>query len=597
MKLKEILNSGESTPEWWDLAEPVSLSDPLVVCCEEGVQIRFLSARANLHLVGAGPFRFQNFTFRNEAEEAPTFIVAEDSVVVFQDCHFLGAAGGSEESLGCAVKALGHSRIFFERCHFEGNDVHLCCLDRTVVELNHCLLQESRADGVVVLGSAAVRATELEVMDSGWSGINLSHHATLDLRDSHLAGNGCHGLELAGSASYSGSKNLFSENAQNGLMVAGSARFSCQEDQFVGNRFCGLDQSDASWGFLQNCEMSHNLSHGLQLRDCSKVDLQDCATRDNQGSGLALFDHSRARGQDFLLERNLVAGAQATDETWVHFHRSHLKANLASGVVALGRASLSLDRSRAQANGGPGLQLGGESHVVVRDCEILDNERGGIIVGDQSRVVLEQNTLAHNKFDGLALADRCQATVLENLIRANERDGVFLASRATARLLSNRSQGNRRHGVYCLHGTTPLLDSNLCSDNGAEALKVESVQPTPSEVTGEKQTESTTLALEGTAVLHLPFEPQPLEKTMLLALAKHGRLSEAALGKVARTRRVGGAMENLIDRLNRAGLPLIKHDGQGAEGTVYCLKIDTTRLRRTKGEEKNPINTQGRDIC
>lgn len=66
---------------------------------------------------------------------------------------------------------------------------------------------------------------------------------------------------------------------------------------------------------------------------------------------------------------------------------------------------------------------------------------------------------------------------------------------------------------------------------------------------------------------------------MLLALAKHGRLSEAALGKVAKSRRVGGAMENLIARLNQAGMPLIRHDGDGPEGNIYALKLDTTRVR------------------
>ena len=72
---------------------------------------------------------------------------------------------------------------------------------------------------------------------------------------------------------------------------------------------------------------------------------------------------------------------------------------------------------------------------------------------------------------------------------------------------------------------------------------------------------------------------------MLEALARHGRLSELALGKVAKTRRVGGAMENLIARLNRAGMPIIQHEGQGPEGVVYALKLDTSRTRIHPSEE------------
>ena len=84
---------------------------------------------------------------------------------------------------------------------------------------------------------------------------------------------------------------------------------------------------------------------------------------------------------------------------------------------------------------------------------------------------------------------------------------------------------------------------------------------------------------------------------MLVALAKHGRLSEAALGKVAKTRRVGGAMENLIDRLNKAGMPIIRHDGQGPEGNIYALKVDTTRQRKTSFTKTETTSIQGRQIC
>lgn len=63
------------------------------------------------------------------------------------------------------------------------------------------------------------------------------------------------------------------------------------------------------------------------------------------------------------------------------------------------------------------------------------------------------------------------------------------------------------------------------------------------------------------------------ERQVLEALARHGRMSEAELARSLGTRRIGGLMEVLLDKL--AGWPGLVPEGEGPEGRIYAFQRET----------------------
>lgn len=70
----------------------------------------------------------------------------------------------------------------------------------------------------------------------------------------------------------------------------------------------------------------------------------------------------------------------------------------------------------------------------------------------------------------------------------------------------------------------------------------------------------------------VPFVPSSAERAVLELLARYGRLSERDLVERTRTRRVGGLLENLIERLVQAGFTALVEESAGDDGRVFALK-------------------------
>jgi hypothetical protein len=249
---------------------------------------------------------------------------------------------------------------------------------------------------------------------------------------------------------------------------------------------------------------------------------------------------------------------------------------------------------------GYGAQVSQACRLQISDAEMHDNSKGGLLLADQACAWIGYSTFCDNGLHGVAVSDSACLTLLETTLSGNARDGVILLGQGACEILRNQVIGNGRHGVFAAGGATPLLDANVLRDNEGEQLLLEgplrgtpAAEPAPS----LEQPAGVTLSAEGGGSLTLPFQPKPIEESMLLALLRHGRLSEAQLGKAANSRRVGGAMENLIDRLNKAGLPVLRHDGEGPEGNVYALKLDLSRTRQAPGGRTSSGAIQGREIC
>lgn len=593
-----------STESHCMLFDPVSVDDVVTIdehltLDGEGHTLTFTGHFSQIRLMGNGPFRFKRITFRHEHELGPSFFLCQDATVVFEDCAFEGAWGGEEESLASAIKAAGRSRLTFERCQFHGNDQHIMLFDNSKCELRECALQDARADGVILRNSSELSAQEIQVTQSGWSGLNCSGSSTIQLSGSILGENGCHGVELSDDSRYSGKDNLFHENGYNGLSCLGSSSAFSLADQCVSNGICGIDLGERASAVLKKVHACHNQSHGVQVRDDGRVDLADCTCNDNEASGAALFNSACLDGEDINLENNGASGLQSAEKSRVTLCRANVSNNRATSLLCFGRTSIVIERSRLTDSGGHGIQVAEECYAVIRDCEIMENQRSAIIFAGESRGLVEGTTIAHNTQDGLVTADKSKVTAIENLIRCNGRDGILVLSNGAGQLLENQCQKNGRYGLFAVAGSRPLLCDNLCTENELEDIRLETDGarsalrgPSSVEETSQEIPPGVTLTVEDGPDLHLPFEPKKVERTMLVALAKHGRLSEQALRQLANTRRVGGAMENLIDRLNKAGLPIIRHDGDGPEGNIYALKLDTTRNRFSQN-----TSIQGRQVC
>lgn len=607
MDLKKILKDIENSQ--LELASAAQVDEPLVLnraltLSGSDNQVTFVHHGSTLRLVGHGPFRFRGLNFNHSQELAPTFFQCEDALVVFEDCTFQGAFGGDVDSLAVAVRAKGRSRVSFERCNFKNNDIHFQGEGHSHTEFRLSVLQDARADGVRLVGESTLYGTEMEVTSSGWSGITCAGQSRLTLTASHLKENACHGVELDGESVYQGWQNIFCENGHNGLTLLGESSTLSQDEQFLSNGYCGLDLCQKAFGMVTGALSSHNKSHGYQLRQDSRMNFLDCFSGDNLGSGLALFDQSGGHGEDLRCENNFYSGIQSADASRLTLARATISQNGSSGISCFAKSKIVVERSRIIESGAFGFQLNEDSQATVRDCEVMENGRGGLVFAGRSQGVVESSTLAHNGLDGLVTSDRSRVTVLENLVRSNKRDGLLILSSGNGQYFDNQLLSNGRHGLYAGHGSRPLLSRNECRENESEQMLLETTHGRAANRSSRSQDEASTelppgvtLSIEGGDDLHLPFEPKKVERTMLVALAKHGRLSEQALGKVAKTRRVGGAMENLIDRLNRAGMPLIRHDGDGPEGNIYAFKVDTTRTRALPGSRHQNRKTQGREIC
>jgi len=77
--------------------------------------------------------------------------------------------------------------------------------------------------------------------------------------------------------------------------------------------------------------------------------------------------------------------------------------------------------------------------------------------------------------------------------------------------------------------------------------------------------------------LEVPGDLSPLETEVLQVLARHSRLTELDLVNLTGRRRVGGVVENLSLRLEKAGHPWIVCEGSGDEGRVYAFRGQTAR--------------------
>ena len=73
----------------------------------------------------------------------------------------------------------------------------------------------------------------------------------------------------------------------------------------------------------------------------------------------------------------------------------------------------------------------------------------------------------------------------------------------------------------------------------------------------------------------VPLKTMTLQERIILeSLAKYGQLSEAELKESVRTRRVGGILEKLMERLAKLDFPHLQQSGVGEGGRLYRLDVE-----------------------
>lgn len=65
-----------------------------------------------------------------------------------------------------------------------------------------------------------------------------------------------------------------------------------------------------------------------------------------------------------------------------------------------------------------------------------------------------------------------------------------------------------------------------------------------------------------------------IERKLLEGLARHGRLTESQLKTLTGSRRVAGAVEKLMERLQKTGFTYLSQTGEGPEGRIYVLSVE-----------------------
>ncbi|MEW6282205.1 MAG: hypothetical protein AB1758_26605, partial [Candidatus Eremiobacterota bacterium] len=91
------------------------------------------------------------------------------------------------------------------------------------------------------------------------------------------------------------------------------------------------------------------------------------------------------------------------------------------------------------------------------------------------------------------------------------------------------------------------------------------------EPVGPERLEVETLSGQ-TLRLTVPSRLTAPERAVLEALARYGTLSEVDLARTLKTRRVGGLVETLLDKLHQAGVDAFRQIGEGPDGRIYSLE-------------------------
>lgn len=537
---------------------------------------------AVIRLQGAGPFELQHLHVEYAAEGPGRGIWAEAGELHLLRCHVSGAHWVNDRGLGCGVHFSQESRGSVVFCELFQNDVGVLLDHQSQVRVESSRLNSNRLHGLRCQAYARLHAAQNECAQNGETGISLGGQSRGELDGNHCHDNGTHGILAVGQAQLRLQGNELSQNAHHGLSVEENAQAWVEGQVCEDNGLCGIDLGGDCRVQAHSNYCNQNVWHGIQVRDQAWPLLQGNRCRHNQHSGLAYYGKAGGCAQDHWLEENGEYAVQVSDQAQPLLSANRCTRNALSGLAYFGQASglarqnqashhpyhgvqtcdsaqPLLEQNVCQQNSLFGFACFGSSKPVLRSNQAEQNHQGGYYVGDQAEPQLWENQAHHNGVCGMQLVGRSAGLFVDNHLSSNGNHGLQIGPEAAPWLSNTSSSGHSVSETHCLSDHVVVLER--LRQEGPRLAKGHRLQFQD----GEGQ------PLE----LVLPFEPKASEKQVLEALARHGKLSESELSKVAGTRRIAGLLESLGEKLHRSGVATLENQGQGSEGAIYALRVRT----------------------
>lgn len=253
------------------------------------------------------------------------------------------------------------------------------------VTLQKVFAEQSKASGIVAVGSCQEAVIDGATVRDNTTGIVLQDAAGLKIRNTTVSNNSGNGLVAGGDCPSTVMWSRFDNNKQNGIVLAGARNLS-----FVGPG--GVSSAN------------DNGVHGL------------VASGNCQGT--------QVNGWQFVT-------------------------NASSGIVLDNAPGLAVFGSTARANKTNGLlALGSCVGSTVAASTFADNLLGVVVSGAQGLAITSGNTVKTNKSDGLYVTGDCAGTTFNmNTVSANANAGLGLYAARQVTVMGNTVTGNKVFGL------------------------------------------------------------------------------------------------------------------------------------------------------
>jgi hypothetical protein len=340
---------------------------------------------------------------------------------------------------GSGLRVRGSARARFRRCEVTAPGRNgLLVEDQASVLVDDCLLRDSAAEGVRVLGSArraedgtgtgGVHIRGSDVSGAGAMGVAVAGESDVLLTDCRIGATAGAGASVDGAARLAATGCLIVDTAATGVIARGTARLAVSGTTVrgagangllageraevtarlatvTGSAFSAVHVGGEARAELTALRVEDTPEHGVRATDQAVLDLTDCWAADCGMSGLHVDARAEATvtGLTVRRGRNGITAASA-------------------GKVRVTDSQV-LDVERAGLTCGPG------AGPEILDCRVAGAGTAGVVVEEQATPVLRGCAIAGAKGSGIVVAPGGAPAVSATTVRDTGKNGVFVGER------------------------------------------------------------------------------------------------------------------------------------------------------------------------